>query len=167
MPGVEGIYDRHAYGPEKADALNRLAAEIGKIINPPSDNVVALLVVGKKKAPRNEGPKVFRVLLPPGEQLRRPLLRQHPEPPRCGHRVEQHTPPLSQLAASPSQRLREIRSVPALAFATLGNAMQHRWVDFMVSHLLGLVAAIVVCALFLHIPSRTSSAAAPPIGATA
>jgi ACS family tartrate transporter-like MFS transporter len=32
--------------------------------------------------------------------------------------------------------------------------------------LLGLVAAIV-CALFLHIPSRTSSAAAPPIGATA
>jgi ACS family tartrate transporter-like MFS transporter len=32
--------------------------------------------------------------------------------------------------------------------------------------LLGLVAAIV-CALFLHIPSRTSSAAAPPIGAAA
>jgi ACS family tartrate transporter-like MFS transporter len=32
--------------------------------------------------------------------------------------------------------------------------------------LLGLVAAIV-CALFLHIPSRTSLAAAPPIGAAA
>ena len=32
--------------------------------------------------------------------------------------------------------------------------------------LLGLVAAIV-CAFFLHIPSRTSSAAAPPIGAAA
>jgi integrase len=42
LPGVEGIYDRHVYGVEKADALNKLAALIQTIINPPSGNVVAL-----------------------------------------------------------------------------------------------------------------------------
>ena len=41
--GVEGIYDRHHYDDEKADALAKLAALINTIINPPSDtNVVPL-----------------------------------------------------------------------------------------------------------------------------
>lgn len=40
--GVAGVYDRHAYASEKADALRRLAALVGTIINPPVDNVVAL-----------------------------------------------------------------------------------------------------------------------------
>ena len=41
IPGVEGVYDRHAYRDEKADALNRLAALVESIINPPVGNVVA------------------------------------------------------------------------------------------------------------------------------
>jgi integrase len=41
-PGVEGIYDLHKYDVEKADALRRLAALVERIVNPPSDNVVAL-----------------------------------------------------------------------------------------------------------------------------
>jgi integrase len=40
--GVEGIYDRHSYDQQKADALERLAALIQKIINPPQGNVVAM-----------------------------------------------------------------------------------------------------------------------------
>ena len=41
--GVEGIYDRHHYSAEKADALRRLAALIETIINPPEGgNVVEL-----------------------------------------------------------------------------------------------------------------------------
>ncbi len=40
--GVEGIYDRHTYDAEKADALRKLAALIERIVNPPADNVVAL-----------------------------------------------------------------------------------------------------------------------------
>jgi integrase len=40
--GVEGIYDRHAYFDEKADALRRLASLIETIINPPADNVTVL-----------------------------------------------------------------------------------------------------------------------------
>jgi integrase len=36
--GVEGVYDRHSYREEKAEALKRLAALLGTIINPP-DNV--------------------------------------------------------------------------------------------------------------------------------
>jgi integrase len=36
MPGVEGIYDRHAYFEEKADALERLATLVGRILNPPA-----------------------------------------------------------------------------------------------------------------------------------
>jgi integrase len=42
IPGVEGVYDRHSYADEKADALNRLAALVGGIIKPPTGNVVAL-----------------------------------------------------------------------------------------------------------------------------
>jgi integrase len=40
--GVEGVYDRHTYDVEKADALNRLATLLGSILNPPSDKVVQL-----------------------------------------------------------------------------------------------------------------------------
>jgi hypothetical protein len=32
--GVAGIYNRHGYKAEKADALKRLAAEIDRILNP-------------------------------------------------------------------------------------------------------------------------------------
>ena len=40
--GVRGIYDRHSFFDEKADALERLALLVGRILNPPADNVVAL-----------------------------------------------------------------------------------------------------------------------------
>jgi hypothetical protein len=39
---VEGVYDVHDYTNEKADALAKLAALVETIINPPTDNVVAL-----------------------------------------------------------------------------------------------------------------------------
>src|SRR5262249_52962618 len=44
MPGVRGVYDRHAYAAEKRDALERLAALLTTILNPPTDNVVRLRV---------------------------------------------------------------------------------------------------------------------------
>jgi hypothetical protein len=34
IKGVEGIYDRHAYFDEKADALKKLAALIDAIVHP-------------------------------------------------------------------------------------------------------------------------------------
>jgi integrase len=40
--GVEGIYNRHTFEQEKADALERLAALVGTIVNPPTGNVVTL-----------------------------------------------------------------------------------------------------------------------------
>ena len=40
--GVEGVYDRHSYADEMADALARLAALIERIVNPPAGNVVPL-----------------------------------------------------------------------------------------------------------------------------
>lgn len=40
--GVEGVYDRHKYFDEKADALRKLAALIERIVTPPAENVVAL-----------------------------------------------------------------------------------------------------------------------------
>jgi integrase len=40
--GVEGIYDRHEYTQEKADALRKLAGLIAMIVNPPADNVVRI-----------------------------------------------------------------------------------------------------------------------------
>jgi len=46
--GVEGIYDRHAYCDEKADALARLASLVNGIVNP-RDNVVTM---AKQKAKR-------------------------------------------------------------------------------------------------------------------
>ncbi len=43
IPGVEGVYDRHSYDHEKADALNRLATLIDTIVHPPEGgNVIAL-----------------------------------------------------------------------------------------------------------------------------
>jgi len=40
--GVEGVYDRHRYVEEKAEALKALAALVERIINPPVDNVVQI-----------------------------------------------------------------------------------------------------------------------------
>jgi integrase len=40
--GVRGIYDRHSYDTEKGHALAQLAALIERIVNPPTDNVVAM-----------------------------------------------------------------------------------------------------------------------------
>ena len=42
ITGVEGVYDRHSYRDEKADALKRLAGLLDTILNPPGENVVAL-----------------------------------------------------------------------------------------------------------------------------
>jgi integrase len=50
IPGVEGIYRRHHYEDEKADALQRLARLVETIVNPPADNVVALTRKRKKGA---------------------------------------------------------------------------------------------------------------------
>jgi integrase len=52
IPGVQGIYNRHQYFAEKADALQRLAALVGTIINPPQDNVVA--IAGKRRSRRSK-----------------------------------------------------------------------------------------------------------------
>jgi hypothetical protein len=41
IAGVEGVYDRHAYRDEKADALRRLAGLIDGIIRP-RENVVPI-----------------------------------------------------------------------------------------------------------------------------
>jgi integrase len=40
--GVEGVYDRHSYTDEKADALQRLSGLIEQILNPAPANVVPL-----------------------------------------------------------------------------------------------------------------------------
>jgi integrase len=42
IAGVEGVYDRHSYDSEKADALQRLADLVDRIVNPPEDNVVPI-----------------------------------------------------------------------------------------------------------------------------
>jgi integrase len=42
LPGVEGIYDRHAYADEKAEALNKLAALIDSIVHPLSADVLPM-----------------------------------------------------------------------------------------------------------------------------
>jgi integrase len=42
IAGIEGIYDRFEYFAEKGDALNRLAALIQSIVNPPTGNVVPM-----------------------------------------------------------------------------------------------------------------------------
>jgi hypothetical protein len=40
--GIRVVYDRHSYD-EKADALNRLAALIERIVHPPEANVVIMV----------------------------------------------------------------------------------------------------------------------------
>ena len=47
ITGVEGVYDRHSYRDEKADALRRLAGLIATIVNPLEANV---LPIRKQKA---------------------------------------------------------------------------------------------------------------------
>jgi integrase len=42
IAGVEGTYDRHSYADEKRDALEKLAAMVERILNPPSSSVVPL-----------------------------------------------------------------------------------------------------------------------------
>lgn len=42
LQGVRGVYDRHDYAPEIAGAVEKLAAQVGLILNPPADNVIAL-----------------------------------------------------------------------------------------------------------------------------
>ena len=46
--GIEGVYDRHAYRDEKADALQRLAALIEGIVHP-RDNVTPMMVKRTKR----------------------------------------------------------------------------------------------------------------------
>lgn len=42
QPGIEGVYDRHAYLDEKRHALEALAALLARIVNPALANVVAI-----------------------------------------------------------------------------------------------------------------------------
>lgn len=42
IAGVEGVYDRHSYIDEKRDSLEKLAAEVDRILNPPAPNVLPL-----------------------------------------------------------------------------------------------------------------------------
>ena len=43
LGGVRGTYDRHEYHAEKKHALEQLAAQIERIVNPPEGNVVVPL----------------------------------------------------------------------------------------------------------------------------
>jgi integrase len=49
IAGVEGIYDRHSYKAEKADALRRLAALINSITNPREDVIVGMTKHSRKR----------------------------------------------------------------------------------------------------------------------
>jgi integrase len=42
IAGVAGVYDRHSYEAEKRDALEKLAALVDRIVNPPPANVLPL-----------------------------------------------------------------------------------------------------------------------------
>jgi integrase len=42
IPGVRGVYDRHSYLDEKREALEKLAALVEMILNPPAGNVTSL-----------------------------------------------------------------------------------------------------------------------------
>ena len=42
IAGIEGVYDRHSYRDEKADALNKLAGLIALVLDPATDNVTPL-----------------------------------------------------------------------------------------------------------------------------
>ena len=47
IAGVEGVYDRHAYEDEKAEALDKLARLIEAIVNPPDKTNVVPLHAGR------------------------------------------------------------------------------------------------------------------------
>jgi integrase len=47
--GVEGVYDRHAYGAEKAQALRQLASLVERIVNPSKAKVVDLADERRRK----------------------------------------------------------------------------------------------------------------------
>ena len=46
LAGVEGVYDRHSYRDEKAEALRRLAGLVETILNPPAGKNVVELKLG-------------------------------------------------------------------------------------------------------------------------
>ena len=52
IKGVEGVYDQHDYGPEKAQALAQLASLVDQIINPPPKAKVARLDEHRRKRQR-------------------------------------------------------------------------------------------------------------------
>jgi integrase len=52
LQGVRGVYDRHAYEAEKRAAFEALAAQIERIVRPPSDVVVPLRGAGAKAGRR-------------------------------------------------------------------------------------------------------------------
>ena len=49
LGGVRGTYDRHAYEAEKRDAFEKLAAQIERIVHPPTDVVVPMPAKGARK----------------------------------------------------------------------------------------------------------------------
>ena len=49
IAGVEGVYDRHSYRDEKADALQRLAALIDGIVHPRTADVVPMAKRKKRR----------------------------------------------------------------------------------------------------------------------
>jgi integrase len=61
IPGVEGVYDRHHYGDEKADALKRLAHLVNTIVHPPEGNVVSMQKTDRSS---RRGAHLSRVLEP-------------------------------------------------------------------------------------------------------
>jgi integrase len=54
LGGIAKIYDRHDYTDEKADALERLAALLASIVNPPEGNVLAAAGSGARGRKRRE-----------------------------------------------------------------------------------------------------------------
>jgi integrase len=52
IPGVKGVYDRHSYGEEKAQALEQLADLVSQIIDPPESSIARLEEHRRKR--RNE-----------------------------------------------------------------------------------------------------------------
>jgi integrase len=46
IPGIRGVYDRHAYAAEKKQALEKLALHVEGLVNPKPDKVVRLRRAG-------------------------------------------------------------------------------------------------------------------------
>jgi hypothetical protein len=51
IPGIEGVYDKCSYLPEKRDALTKLAALIDRIVHPAADKVVPSEAKGASQVP--------------------------------------------------------------------------------------------------------------------